>query len=206
MPMLRAVATDGHRMARAEAPAPEGAGGMPGIIVPRKTVAEVQKLLDGVEGDVTVELSDTKIRFTVGGVVLLSQADRGHLPRLRAGDPEEQRQEDERRQGDLRHRRRPRLHHRLGARRQGGQALAPATASWNCPSPIPTTARRARNWRSISRPTASRSASTPATCSTSSARSARKTPSSCSTMPARRRWCKEDGEARALYVLMPMRV
>ena len=41
-PTLRAVATDGHRMARAEVEAPEGARGMPGIIVPKKTVAEVQ--------------------------------------------------------------------------------------------------------------------------------------------------------------------
>jgi DNA polymerase-3 subunit beta len=37
--MLRAVATDGHRLARVEVPAPAGASGMPGIIIPRKTVA-----------------------------------------------------------------------------------------------------------------------------------------------------------------------
>ena len=42
---LRAVATDGHRLARAEVKAPSGSEGMPGIIVPRKTVGEVQKLL-----------------------------------------------------------------------------------------------------------------------------------------------------------------
>ncbi len=78
--VLRAVATDGHRMARAETTAPEGAAGMPGIIVPRKTVSEVQKLLDGAEGDVEVELSDTKIRFSVGGVVLLSKLIEGTFP------------------------------------------------------------------------------------------------------------------------------
>lgn len=78
--VLRAVATDGHRMARAETDAPDGAKGMPGIIVPRKTVAEVQKLLDGAEGDVEVELSDTKIRFVVGGVVLLSKLIEGTFP------------------------------------------------------------------------------------------------------------------------------
>lgn len=78
--VLRAVATDGHRMARAETAAPKGAEGMPGIIVPRKTVAEVQKLLDGAEDDVAIELSDTKIRFTVNGVVLLSKLIEGTFP------------------------------------------------------------------------------------------------------------------------------
>ncbi len=77
---LRAVATDGHRMARAEIEAPSGTQGMPGIIIPRKTVAEVQKLLDAAEGDVEVELSDTKIRFTIGGVVLLSKLIEGTFP------------------------------------------------------------------------------------------------------------------------------
>ncbi len=80
VPTLRAVATDGHRMARAETDAPAGAKGMPGIIVPKKTVAEVQKLLEGAEGDVEVELSDTKIRFTLGGVVLLSKLIEGTFP------------------------------------------------------------------------------------------------------------------------------
>jgi DNA polymerase-3 subunit beta len=78
--ILRAVATDGHRMARAETEAPAGAAGMPGIIIPKKTVSEVQKLLDGAEGDVAVEVSDTKIRFTLGGVVLLSKLIEGTFP------------------------------------------------------------------------------------------------------------------------------
>src|SRR5258708_6718012 len=34
--MLRAVATDGHRLARVETSAPEGSVGIPGVIVPRK--------------------------------------------------------------------------------------------------------------------------------------------------------------------------
>lgn len=81
-PTLRAVATDGHRMARAEAPAPVGAKGMPGIIVPKKTVSEVQKLLDGAEpeAEVQVEVSDTKIRVTLGSVVLLSKLIEGTFP------------------------------------------------------------------------------------------------------------------------------
>ena len=44
--MIRAVATDGHRLARVEMVMPEGAGGMPGVIVPRKTVIELRKLVE----------------------------------------------------------------------------------------------------------------------------------------------------------------
>jgi DNA polymerase-3 subunit beta len=79
-PTLRAVATDGHRLARAEAEAPKGAEGMPGIIIPKKTVSEVQKLLEGAEDEVKVEVSDTKIRFTLGEVVLLSKLIEGTFP------------------------------------------------------------------------------------------------------------------------------
>jgi len=78
--VLRAVATDGHRLARAELEAPHGAMGMPDIIVPRKTVTEVQRLLDGADEDVGIEVSDTKIRFSVAGVVLLSKLIEGTFP------------------------------------------------------------------------------------------------------------------------------
>jgi DNA polymerase-3 subunit beta len=78
--VLRAVATDGHRLARVEEPLPEGAGSMPGVIVPRKTVAEVRKLLDEAQGDVEVALSDTRIQFTVGTVQLTSKLIDGTFP------------------------------------------------------------------------------------------------------------------------------
>ncbi len=77
---LRSVATDGHRLARAEVEAPSGSEGMPGIIVPRKTVAEIQKLVDQPDLVVTVELSDTKIRLTIGSVVLTSKLIDGTFP------------------------------------------------------------------------------------------------------------------------------
>ncbi len=77
---LRAVATDGHRLARAEIEAPAGSEGMPGIIVPRKTVSELQKLLDDPDIAVTVELSDTKIRLTIGSIVLTSKLIDGTFP------------------------------------------------------------------------------------------------------------------------------
>ena len=77
---LRAVATDGHRLARAEMIAPSGAEGMPGIIIPRKTVAELQKLVDAPDTEVEIELSEAKIRFTVGSVVLTSKLIDGTFP------------------------------------------------------------------------------------------------------------------------------
>ncbi|MGV6872612.1 DNA polymerase III subunit beta [Pseudochelatococcus sp. B33] len=79
-PKLRAVATDGHRLARVETDAPAGARDIPGVIVPRKAVAEIQKLLDGIEGGVQVELSSSKIRLTAGTVVLTSKLIDGTFP------------------------------------------------------------------------------------------------------------------------------
>ena len=78
--MLRAVATDGHRLARAEMEAPAGSEGMPGVIIPRKTVSEIQKLVDDPDVAVTTELSDTKIRFTIGSVILTSKLIDGTFP------------------------------------------------------------------------------------------------------------------------------
>ncbi|WP_285294160.1 DNA polymerase III subunit beta [Aureimonas altamirensis] len=79
---LRAVATDGHRLARAESVAPAGSEGMPGIIVPRKTVAELQKLISDAASDsmVAIELSEAKIRFTIGDVVITSKLIDGTFP------------------------------------------------------------------------------------------------------------------------------
>ena len=79
-PTLRAVATDGHRLAQAELDAPEGTTGLPGVIIPRKTVAEVQKLLEDKDAEVTVSLSTTKIRVAVGAIVLTSKLIDGTFP------------------------------------------------------------------------------------------------------------------------------
>ncbi|KAA2213451.1 DNA polymerase III subunit beta [Teichococcus oryzae] len=79
-PVLRAVATDGHRLARIEEPLPEGAAGMPGVIIPRKTVNEIRKLADETSEPVQVRLSDTKIRFAFGSVHLTSKLIDGTFP------------------------------------------------------------------------------------------------------------------------------
>jgi DNA polymerase-3 subunit beta len=78
--VLRAVATDGHRLARVEEPLPEGAASMPGVIIPRKTVNELRKLLDEATGEIDIALSDTRIQFTVGPVTLTSKLIDGTFP------------------------------------------------------------------------------------------------------------------------------
>lgn len=77
---LRAVATDGHRLARADIDAPSGSEGMPGIIIPRKTVGELQKLVDNPEAVATFEVSDAKIRLTIGAIVMTSKLIDGTFP------------------------------------------------------------------------------------------------------------------------------
>ena len=80
IPVLRVVATDGHRLARVEMPLPNGASDMPGIIVPRKAINELRKLIDETEDDVEIALSDTKIRFSFDNVVLSSKLIDGTFP------------------------------------------------------------------------------------------------------------------------------
>ena len=80
IPVLRAVATDGHRLARFEMPQPEGAQEMPGIIVPRKTVTELRKLIDESDQAIQVSLSDTKVCFAFDSTELTSKLIDGTFP------------------------------------------------------------------------------------------------------------------------------
>ena len=79
-PVLRGVATDGHRLARFDMEQPAGLDEMPGVIVPRKAVGELRKLVDEFEGDIQVALSETKIRFTFADIVLTSKLIDGTFP------------------------------------------------------------------------------------------------------------------------------
>jgi DNA polymerase-3 subunit beta len=80
VPVLRAVATDGHRLARVEIPLPEGAGNIPGVIVPRKTVMEIRKLIDEAADRIEVSLSETKVRFGFDAVTVTSKLIDGTFP------------------------------------------------------------------------------------------------------------------------------
>lgn len=79
-PTLRAVATDGHRLAQVELPLPQGAAGMPGVIVPRKTVHEVHRLIEESGAPVKVAVSPAKVRFEIGTVTLTSKLIDGTFP------------------------------------------------------------------------------------------------------------------------------
>jgi len=79
-PVLKAAATDGHRLARVTLPRPDGADGMPDIIIPRKCIAELRKLLDEIDGSVGVSLSGSKIRFDMGQALLTSKLIDGTFP------------------------------------------------------------------------------------------------------------------------------
>jgi DNA polymerase-3 subunit beta len=81
---LKAAATDGHRLARFTLPKPDGSEGMPDVIIPRKCVGELRKLLEeALDTNVQVDLSASKVRFTLGGengVVLTSKLIDGTFP------------------------------------------------------------------------------------------------------------------------------
>ena len=78
--VLRCVATDGHRLARIDADLPAGAEDMPGVIVPRKTVAELRKLLDDDDMQIAVSVSETKVRFATPSITLTSKVIDGTFP------------------------------------------------------------------------------------------------------------------------------
>lgn len=78
--VLRCVATDGHRLARIDAPLPDGADNMPGVIVPRKTVGELRKLLEDDEAKIAVSVSETKVRFATPAITLTSKVIDGTFP------------------------------------------------------------------------------------------------------------------------------
>jgi DNA polymerase-3 subunit beta len=78
--VLRAVATDGHRLARFEMPLPEGAEAMPGVIIPRKAIGELRKLVEDAADTIQIGLSENKIRFAFDHIVLTSKLIDGTFP------------------------------------------------------------------------------------------------------------------------------
>ena len=79
-PRLRAVATDGSRLALADMAAPEGASGTPGVIVPRKTIGELRRLLEDAGENVTLQISPQKVRLEMSGAALTSKVIDGNFP------------------------------------------------------------------------------------------------------------------------------
>ena len=77
---LRAVATDGHRLAQYDIPLPQGAEDITGIIIPKKTIIELRKVLDDADGDVKVSLNENKIKFTFSNLKIISKVIDGTFP------------------------------------------------------------------------------------------------------------------------------
>ena len=77
---LRAVATDGHRLAQYDIPLPQGAEEITGIIIPKKTVFELRKVLDDADGDVSVSLNENKIKFSFNNLKIISKVIDGTFP------------------------------------------------------------------------------------------------------------------------------
>ena len=81
VPKLRAVATDGRRLALAEMPAPEGFSGAPGVIIPRKTINEARRLMDDSCGEsIVLGVSAQKIRFGFEHAAMTSKVIDGSFP------------------------------------------------------------------------------------------------------------------------------
>ena len=77
---MRAVATDGHRLAQYDIPLPQGADEITGIIIPKKTVFELRKVLDDADGDVSVSLNENKIKFSFNNLKIISKVIDGTFP------------------------------------------------------------------------------------------------------------------------------
>jgi DNA polymerase-3 subunit beta len=79
--LLRAVATDGHRLAICEYPMDIDAGnGGPQVIVPRKGVQELHRLLEEKEEPVQLEIGSNHIRITTGSLRFTSKLIDGRFP------------------------------------------------------------------------------------------------------------------------------
>jgi len=78
--ILRAVATDGHRLAQYDIPLPQGAEEMTGLIIPKKTILELRRVLDDANGDINISLNDSKIKFTFNELTIISKVIDGTFP------------------------------------------------------------------------------------------------------------------------------
>ena len=78
--ILRAVATDGHRLAQYDIPLPQGANEINGIIIPKKTIQELRRVLDDASGDINIELNENKVRFSFSNMQITSKVIDGTFP------------------------------------------------------------------------------------------------------------------------------
>lgn len=77
---LRAVATDGHRLALCDREATVSVGAGTQLIVPRKGVQEIQRMLGHVDGTAKLVLGDNHLRISVEGQAITTKLIDGKFP------------------------------------------------------------------------------------------------------------------------------
>jgi DNA polymerase-3 subunit beta len=76
---VRAVATDGHRLALCEV-TKDGASSKIEAIIPRKTVLELSRLLPDTDDPVRVQMAANQVKFSFGDIELVSKLVEGKFP------------------------------------------------------------------------------------------------------------------------------
>ena len=77
---LRAVATDGHRLAQIDVEPPSNMSLFTGVIVPKKTVSELRMVLETDSNEISISVSNNKIRFSNDTLTLTSKVVDGTFP------------------------------------------------------------------------------------------------------------------------------
>ncbi|MGH8581397.1 MAG: DNA polymerase III subunit beta [Gammaproteobacteria bacterium] len=77
---LRAVATDGHRLALRDLPLAHAVREPLQFIIPRKTVTELQRVLELADADIHLELGNKQCKFEMYGKILISKLIDGRYP------------------------------------------------------------------------------------------------------------------------------
>jgi DNA polymerase-3 subunit beta len=76
---LMAVATDGHRLAFSSMKI-DGEFARQEVIIPRKTILELQRLLEDIDDQLKIDIASTQVKFTFGQVELVSKLVEGKFP------------------------------------------------------------------------------------------------------------------------------
>jgi len=76
---INAVTTDGYRLAFCQTPAPDEYDRNE-IIIPRKTILELQRLLEDSDEDITIDIANNQVKFTFGEIELISKLVEGVFP------------------------------------------------------------------------------------------------------------------------------
>ena len=77
---VRTVATDGHRLAMAELRRDTGVKKDIQVILPRKTVLELQRLVEGDDSEIKIQLSANQVQVDLDGLKLTSKLIEGRFP------------------------------------------------------------------------------------------------------------------------------